>query len=277
MIDVFDTIIPRSDQLNSDALLEPKTITVTRVTKIDEADQPLVLNYEGDKGQPYKPCKSMRRVLAHCWGRWANEWVGKSMTLFNDPTVKWGGIESGGVRISHVSHIQRTTAIPLRESSKKKTVYTVKPLQVQQPARPAAPPTAPEPPPVSPPLPAEAPPAEPPPTPRPPEQLPQEQPVAPSAAEAFVDATEESLRSVHGGDPGAIIDVVERILREPKFKARGEKLRLGHKPLYTRLIKAFAHPEIVGHAQEVVNGQYEVFYFDLIKEAESQADTEEAA
>jgi hypothetical protein len=273
MMDMLSTVVPKSDQLNSDALLEPITITVTRVTKTDGADQPVAIAYEGDNGKPYKPCKSMRVMLITCWGKDGNEWVGKSMTLFNDPTVKWQGVEYGGIRISHVSHIQRPVSKMLQESRGKKKPYTVKPLQVQQQRQPApqtpapqppqTPELAPEPIPASEPV---APPAQPVAVPQPAES----QQAAPTAAELFVEETETDLGDVLGSQPDEIRAAVEAMVQNAKFKARVEKLRLHYKPLYTRLIQAFAHPAILDHAMQAANGRYEVFYFDLVAMAEGK-------
>jgi hypothetical protein len=67
-ITMLDTIVPKSDQLNSDDLIGgPRTIRLTKVHLTGE-EQPVALHYEGDDGKPYKPCKSMRRVLVQLWG-----------------------------------------------------------------------------------------------------------------------------------------------------------------------------------------------------------------
>ena len=59
-----DTIIAKSDQLNADDIIGTGiTITVTAVKRGDSAEQPVVIHYQGDNGRPYKPCKTMRRVL----------------------------------------------------------------------------------------------------------------------------------------------------------------------------------------------------------------------
>jgi hypothetical protein len=47
----------------------------------------------------------MRRVLVAMWGAEASAYVGRSLTLFRDPDVKFGGMETGGIRISHATHI----------------------------------------------------------------------------------------------------------------------------------------------------------------------------
>ena len=128
--DLRPTIVPKSDQLNSEQLLiGPMTITVTGVTVSASAEQPVTINYAGDDGRPYKPCKTMRKVLILAWGHDGSEWTGKSMTLFNDPAVKFGGQSVGGIRISHVSHIERDIAVALTATKGKKTLHTIKALK----------------------------------------------------------------------------------------------------------------------------------------------------
>lgn len=53
MIDMKPTIIAKSDQLNADDLIgSERTIKVTRVTVTEKAEQPCVINFEGDEGKP---------------------------------------------------------------------------------------------------------------------------------------------------------------------------------------------------------------------------------
>lgn len=129
MSDMRSTIIPKSDQQNFDDLLggQTKTIKITSV-KIVSGDQPVSLNFEGDEGKPYKPGKSMRRVLVHVWGNDANAYVGRSLTLYGDPKVRFGGQEVGGLRISHMSGITEPSTFMLTETRGKKKPYTVQPL-----------------------------------------------------------------------------------------------------------------------------------------------------
>ena len=129
--DLRDTIIPKSDQLNADQLLGGSmTITVTSVSR-GTTDQPVVINYMDDNGRPYKPGKSMRKVLIFAWGENGGDWIGRSMTLFNKQDVKFGGVAVGGIRISHMSHIERDIALSLTATKGKKEPFTVKRL-VQQ-------------------------------------------------------------------------------------------------------------------------------------------------
>lgn len=128
-MNLADTIIPRSDQMNADDLIAgPMTITVTGVAR-GSVEQPVVVKFDGDGGRPYKPCKSMRRLLIAAWGDNGHDWVGKSMTLYNDPQVRFGGVAVGGIRISHVSHIERDMTIALTVTKGKREQYPVKVLR----------------------------------------------------------------------------------------------------------------------------------------------------
>lgn len=130
-VDLSKTIAPKSDQLNADDLIAGAiTITVTQVRGCD-GDQPIAVHFEGDEGKPYKPCKSMRRVLVHAWGKEGKDYVGKRMTLYCDPTVQFGGVKVGGIRISHMSHIDRAMVIPLTVTRAQRRPYEVKPLRAE--------------------------------------------------------------------------------------------------------------------------------------------------
>lgn len=133
MSDVTDlrgTIVPKSDQLNAEQLLAgDTTITVTDV-RMGSEDQPVILHYENDEGRPYKPCKTMRKLLIFAWGEDGRQWVGKSITLYNDQAVRFGGMVVGGIRISHLSHIEREISLSLTATKGKKAQHTILPLQV---------------------------------------------------------------------------------------------------------------------------------------------------
>jgi hypothetical protein len=136
-IDVGATIAPKSDQLNADDLIVgPRTITLTAVkarASTGQGDQPIALCFDGDNGKPYLPCKSMRRVLVHCWGRDGAAYVGRSLTLYRDETVAFGGATVGGIRISHMSDLDRAVTMSLTASKASRKPFTVKPLATSTP------------------------------------------------------------------------------------------------------------------------------------------------
>ena len=124
-----DTIIPKSDQLNADDLVgTTMTIMVSGVSR-GNAESPLVINYNNDSGRPFKPCKTMRKLLIVAWGENGNEWLGKSMSLYCDDKVKYAGKNVGGIRISHLSHIPKRIEVNLTATRGKKQLYTVNILQ----------------------------------------------------------------------------------------------------------------------------------------------------
>lgn len=127
--DLRDTIVPKSDQLNSEQLLGgPITVTVTDVRRGGGEEQPVIVHYEGEGGRPYKPCKSMRKILVFAWGPNGADWIGRSMTLYNRPDVKFGGEEVGGIRISHLSHIEKDIAVALTSTRGRKEQTRIKRL-----------------------------------------------------------------------------------------------------------------------------------------------------
>jgi hypothetical protein len=129
--DLRHTVVPKSDQLNAEQLLtSDMTITVTDVRVGGGADQPVSIHYQNDDGRPFKPCKTMRKLLIFAWGEDGRRWIGKSMTLFNEPNVKFGGEVVGGIRISHLSDIERDIAISLTSTKGKKAQHFVKRLEV---------------------------------------------------------------------------------------------------------------------------------------------------
>ena len=124
---IAKSIVPKSDQLNAEDLLSgPITVTVTDV-KQGTAEQPIAILIDGER-QPYKPCKTMRKMLVFCWSDQAANWIGKRMTLYADPDVKWAGVAVGGIRISHLSGIESQVMLMLSETKGKRKPIMVKPL-----------------------------------------------------------------------------------------------------------------------------------------------------
>lgn len=137
-MNMLATIVPRSDQLNADTLIgQTMTITITEVEINPMGEQPVVMHWEGEAGRPYKPGKSMRRVLVRAWGPDATTYTGRSLTLYCDEGVVFGGVRVGGIRISHMSHIDAPITMALTEKKGSKKPFVVKPLVRQAAETPA--------------------------------------------------------------------------------------------------------------------------------------------
>lgn len=129
MNNMASVIVPKSDQINADSLLSgPITITITDVDIKPGGEQPVTIHYDGEDGKPWRPCKSMARVLVAAWGPDASKYKGRSLTLYCDPKVRWGGMEVGGIRISHMSDIDSAITMALTVTRANKKPFTVKPL-----------------------------------------------------------------------------------------------------------------------------------------------------
>jgi hypothetical protein len=127
-MDITRTVEPKSDQLNyDDVATTPLTITVTEV-KAGGPEQPVELHNAEYPGRPYKPGKSMRRVLIAAWGTEASAYVGRRITLYGDPTIKFGKDAVGGIRIRALSHITEPLTVALTVTRGKRAPFTVQPL-----------------------------------------------------------------------------------------------------------------------------------------------------
>lgn len=128
-MDVSETTAPRSDQQNFDDYLGgPKTVTVSEVRK-GSAEQPVEIHLVEFPGRPYKPAKSMRRVLVAAWGSDSTEYTGRKLTLFGDPSIRFGKEAVGGIRIAALSHIDKPLTISLTVTRGKRAPFTVQPLE----------------------------------------------------------------------------------------------------------------------------------------------------
>jgi hypothetical protein len=58
------------------------------------------------------------------------------MTLYRDPAVKFGGMDVGGIRVSHLSHIDKPLSVALTVSRGKRAPYVVQPLADAAPTDP---------------------------------------------------------------------------------------------------------------------------------------------
>lgn len=130
-MDLSKTIIPKSDQLNADDLVSgAMTIKIRDIKAGADEQQPVNLYFDGDNNKPYKPCKSMRRLLVQIWGADGTKYVGRSMTIFRDDSVKFGGVDVGGIRISHVSDIDAPVKVLITTAKSKRRPFEVQPLKV---------------------------------------------------------------------------------------------------------------------------------------------------
>lgn len=129
-MDITDALAPKSDQLDAVELVSPRTFTIDTGSRLGKRDGWTVAEIKlVGFDRVWRPSKGMLDVLAKCWGTDAREWVGRSVTLYNDTSVMFGKENTGGIRISHLSHIDGTQKLSIRASGAgRKKPWTVQPL-----------------------------------------------------------------------------------------------------------------------------------------------------
>jgi len=128
-----DGIKANTNQLNADDMIgiPPFDVTVIDI-ETREGKQAWKITIDGG-WKPYLPCLTMRRVLLDQWGddgQKGKTWIGRRMRLFRDPETMFEGKKVGGIRISHLSHMDKPEAnVPVTASKGRKVYWTVKRLE----------------------------------------------------------------------------------------------------------------------------------------------------
>lgn len=134
-MDLSQTIVPKSDQVNADDLIAgPVTVTVQEVVA-GSAEQPVDVRLVEYPGRAYRPSKSMRRVLVSAWGAEASAYAGRRLTLYRNPDITFGRDKVGGIEISHMSHLDKPLTVALTATRGKRKNFTVQPLPDAEPQR----------------------------------------------------------------------------------------------------------------------------------------------
>lgn len=122
------TIEKKTDQLNYEDFLGGITriVTIAGVRK-GTKEQQYDIEIEGDT-RVWRPAVTVLKLLVAAWGDDATQWVGRRALLWGDPEVKFGGKKVGGIRVSHLSHIEKPIAENLSETRGQRRIHTVDPL-----------------------------------------------------------------------------------------------------------------------------------------------------
>ena len=136
MANMSDVTKPKSDQLNAEDFLSgDRTFTIKSVDIDTSKEQPVSVFLEG-VDRPFKPSKSMSRIMEYFWGEDQTQYGQRRLTLFRDDSVTWGGEKVGGIRISHMSNLKGTEPVKVALAANKKSrkTFTITPLPDSAPA-----------------------------------------------------------------------------------------------------------------------------------------------
>lgn len=127
------TAEPRSDQWNADDFIGgPRTFTIASVT-VGKAEQKYDIELVEGEGRSWRPPLTMLRLLIAAWGDEAAEWVGRKVTLYRDPSVRFGSDAVGGIRVSHMTDLPDGKAfrVPLTSQRGRRSLVSVEPMTVE--------------------------------------------------------------------------------------------------------------------------------------------------
>ena len=126
-MDLTQSIEARSDQVNADDLAGgPITYTVREVIA-GKAEAPFdFLLIETDRA--YRPSKTMRRVIVAGWGADSKLYAGRRLTIYREPSIAFGGKVVGGIRISHMSHLDKRLEEKFQTTRGKRETFVVQPI-----------------------------------------------------------------------------------------------------------------------------------------------------
>lgn len=118
-------------------------ITISRVEdekKKKDVDKPVMWFKEIDRGWMY--CKTTGHCCSAMFGEDDDAWVGKRITLYADPEVRFGSEQVGGIRIAGSPDIAKPMTVRIKFPKKKayelQLVPTRPPQQQPNPPHPAA-------------------------------------------------------------------------------------------------------------------------------------------
>jgi hypothetical protein len=133
-MDMTESIAPKSDQMDYEDLIGGERVfTIREVRKGPSAEQPIEIMLD-EFPRPWRPAKTVRRILVAGWGADGSTYVGHRVLLFGDPTVKWAGQPVGGIRVKAMSGIDKPLKVALTVTRGKREPFVVDPLPAAEPA-----------------------------------------------------------------------------------------------------------------------------------------------
>lgn len=130
------TAEPRSDQWNADDFIgaKAKVFTIANV-KAGSAEQKYDIELAEGEGRVWRPPITVIRILLDAWGDESDNWIGRRVALYREPSVTFGRETTGGIRISHMSHLPNDAPLVHKStlSRGRRGEVTIKPLPAGPP------------------------------------------------------------------------------------------------------------------------------------------------
>jgi hypothetical protein len=109
-----------------DVTIQGTDACITRITSEqvgDDRDQKFAMHFQGNL-KPLLLNKTNTRIMVALYGADSDGWLGKTIQLYNDPTIGFGGQITGGVRVRpSQNHPPRLPATPVRPTPEQIVAY----------------------------------------------------------------------------------------------------------------------------------------------------------
>lgn len=130
----YETLYP-GRFLKKEALPSPKVIRITKVTATvlegeKGSENKVVLAYKSADGEgEIVWCKTNAALTAHALGeREYDKWIGRYLTIYNNPNVDLGGRKVGGIRVWGSPELKKAITVEIKRPRRKKgEVYRLVP------------------------------------------------------------------------------------------------------------------------------------------------------
>lgn len=122
------SLLAKSDQLNAADLPSPTRFIIDAVAYNPQSDRPVRIHLQGLQGHPYIPCKGMLRGIVGALGNETDSWVGVTIELYCEPSVRWAGKPVGGIEVLGFSSLKEPFTYSRRKSRTQVVKTTFNPI-----------------------------------------------------------------------------------------------------------------------------------------------------
>src|SRR5699024_5461497 len=124
------TAEPRSDQINYEDFVGGSRVYTIAGVRVGTAEQKYDIGLQGEE-RVWRPPLTVLRTLIACWGDDAEEWQGRQVELYGDPSIRFGKYTVCGIRIKAMSHLDEPKTVTVTVARGKRQKLTIQPLQQQ--------------------------------------------------------------------------------------------------------------------------------------------------
>ncbi|RZU64908.1 hypothetical protein EV379_1219 [Microterricola gilva] len=118
-----------TDQWNADDFAVGSRVFTIAGVRDGTKEGPYDIDLVEGEGKCWRPPNTVIQLLNDVWGTEdSDDFIGRRVELYRDPSVKFGREVPGGIRVRAVSHIKEATTVVVQTTRGKRDKFTVQPL-----------------------------------------------------------------------------------------------------------------------------------------------------